>query len=1061
MSVSYSPSVNIIRDADRKIDYIATANANRIASQIFNDFKSGIHSFTLIGSYGTGKSSFLWALEQTLFNKEAYFDVSKFSKVSFINIVGEYNSIPGSIGKILGTNKTDAEFILDAIYQEYEKVKGNSELLVIVLDEFGKFLEYAAKTNPESEIYFLQQLAEFANHPNRNILLITTLHQSFEAYSIDLSTTQKNEWNKVKGRFKELTFNEPIEQLLQIASNHFDDIKNTKIKEAQIIGNLIKKSRLFSADTGYVKNLSKKIFPLDLISAYILTKALQRYGQNERSLFSFLASSEIEKFTDKTGDGFFNLTDVFNYIHYHFYDFLNTKHNPDSIQWIAIKTAKERVESSIEKNTKSSIQLVEIIGLFNIFCSKGASINKELLRAYAKYGLGVKNPDLLIDQLEQHKIIRFSKFNDSYKLFDGTDLDIEAALINAGGKVDQITDVVSALNKHFQFPFYTAKSVTYKKGTPRLFEFEISEEPIEKTPKDEIDGYVVLIFNEKLDLKDVVKSSKNLNEAIVYGYYKDSAKIKGILFEIEKTDKVIQENTDDLVATRELRNIRDNYQRLLSHHVIYGLFNNKVEWIFDGEKVEIKSKRDFNELLSNVSDEIYDKTPVYKNELVNKHRIAPAIHAPRKNLFQHLVANWHHAQLGFSDDKFPAEKTIYISLLKENGLHRQVNDKYLLSAPFENSSFYPIWAVCESFLQDSKQDKKNLQDLFNLVCQKPYKLKLGLAEFWIPIFLFIRRDDYALYGESGYIPEVNDAHLTLIFKNPNQYWVKAFEVEGVKLDLFNKYRELLQLDKKEHISNSGFIESIKPFLIFHKQLPEYSQKTNRLTKEALAIRDSIVKSEDPEKAFFEEFPKAFGFNIKDLLPDKALKNYISKLKEAIKELRTAYDELINRVERFIQDEILGEVIQFPAYQNELIHQTSHLKEHLLLDHHKSFLFRLQTKTEDRKLWISSLAHSLLKKPLDKITDQEELILYDKLGTMMLEIGNLVELAKKAKDKDEAIKIDITTKDAGLSQNVVIVPKGKVRQLKRLEEMVRKNLSDDVTLNIAILTRLLKDQLGND
>lgn len=104
------------------------------------------------------------------------------------------------------------------IYQKYHSLGKRNSLLFIVIDEFGKFLEYASKYNPEKELYFLQQLAEFCNNPKHRIVLLTTVHQSFESYAYSLSPSQKQEWIKVKGRFRELTFNEPVEQLLFLAA---------------------------------------------------------------------------------------------------------------------------------------------------------------------------------------------------------------------------------------------------------------------------------------------------------------------------------------------------------------------------------------------------------------------------------------------------------------------------------------------------------------------------------------------------------------------------------------------------------------------------------------------------------------------------------------------------------------------------------------------------------------------------------------------------------------------------------------------------------------------------
>ncbi len=224
MANNFSTSVNILRDTDKDFHYIPTPNSKLVVSQIVNDFKSGIRSFNIIGTYGTGKSSFLLALEQSIKGTNSFFEPNfgAFLKVDFVKLIGSYTSIVEQFADTFEvvTNKNKHENILSEIFNRYHSLKKNNGVLFIFLDEFGKFLEYASKHNPETELYFIQQLAEFCNNPKHNIVLITTVHQSFESYAYSLSSSQKQEWTKVKGRFREITFNEPVEQLLFLASEY-------------------------------------------------------------------------------------------------------------------------------------------------------------------------------------------------------------------------------------------------------------------------------------------------------------------------------------------------------------------------------------------------------------------------------------------------------------------------------------------------------------------------------------------------------------------------------------------------------------------------------------------------------------------------------------------------------------------------------------------------------------------------------------------------------------------------------------------------------------------------
>ena len=62
----FSPSINIVRDNGRDIDYILTPNAKLVYSQLVNGFQIGVRSYNLVGAYGTGKSAFLKALENDI-----------------------------------------------------------------------------------------------------------------------------------------------------------------------------------------------------------------------------------------------------------------------------------------------------------------------------------------------------------------------------------------------------------------------------------------------------------------------------------------------------------------------------------------------------------------------------------------------------------------------------------------------------------------------------------------------------------------------------------------------------------------------------------------------------------------------------------------------------------------------------------------------------------------------------------------------------------------------------------------------------------------------------------
>ena len=1071
MANNFTTSVNILRDTERDFHYIPTPNAKQVVSQIVNDFKKGIRSFNIIGTYGTGKSSFLLALEQSIRGGKRYFDPNFIAnpKVEFVKIVGSYTSIVEQFADTfeVSTNKNKHENILSEIFNRYHSLgKGNS-VLFLFLDEFGKFLEYASKHNPETELYFIQQLAEFCNNPKYNIVLITTVHQSFESYAYSLTSTQKQEWTKVKGRFREITFNEPVEQLLFLASEYVAENFENKVSKSAVEKclKLAANTKAFNFNKDFLNEIATKLFPLDILSANILTLSLQRYGQNERSLFSFLESTDhtgLSKF-NKRENPFYNLSSVYDYLNFNFYSFLTSKYNPDFSSWSSIRSALEEVERAFDSSVTDYTKAIKAIGLLNIFSASGAILDENFLSQYLETACGVNGASTIIDNLEKKRIIRYRSHSKRYILFEGTDLDIQTALIEAGNKISEVSDVTTLLNKYFQFKAESAKFYTYETGTPRFFEFVISEHPITSKPEGEIDGFVNLIFNSKMKVAEVQEASQQQKEAIVYCFFKNSTEIKTLLFEIEKIQRVIEENKEDKVAKRELENIVESQIRLLNHYITDSIYtgSKEVKWFFKGDEKKITDKKDFNKLLSQICSIVYDATPVFRNELVNKHRISASIHTAKRNYFKALANNWGKENLGFEELKFPPEKTIYLSLLKENGISPIREDSFAIATINRNSTFNKLWKVSEKFIESAKSEQKRVSDFTEILSKRPLKLKQGLIDFWIPTFLFIKRDDFAIFNDDGYIPTLSDENLELIAKYPEKYTIKTFDIEGVKLDIFNSYRTFLNQSTKSKFNNNSFIETIKPFLTFYRGLPEYSKQTKRLSSAAIKIRLAIANSKDPEETFFDAFPNALGISLGTLQKDKSkLQSYTTTLQKTIRELRTSYDGLVQRFEEFICNEFIGKTVDFEDYKEQLQSRFKKLKKHLLLANQKTFVQRIDSLLDDKKAWLNSIAQAVTGKTLEAFTDEDEIILYDKFKSTVFELDSLTNISKADinEETEEVIGVKIDTFFSAINPKIVRVPKSKAAEIETLKIALKKKLSTDKTSNIAAVLNLLKELL---
>ena len=1063
-------SVNIVRDINAEIDYLPTPNGIKTISLISNDFKKGLRSFNIIGSYGTGKSSFLWAFQKSLINEKSFFNLNILNnpKTEIINLVGEYGSLFESLCDELNVLNKDrgVKILLNTLKLKYNAIKGKDRLLVILIDEFGKFLEFAAKNNSEKELYFIQQLTEFVNNQDLNIILVTTVHQNFEEYAYSVSASQKNEWIKIKGRFREITFNEPVDQLIYLASKRLKSgSQKNNNKDLEYLNDLMIRSKCFQINPKFLVEISVNLFPLDIFSANIITAALQKYGQNERSLFSFLESTDefgIQGFKNKNL-GFYNLSYVYDYLYFNFYSFINSKYNPDFSNWKSIQNSIEKIDTLFIEESAKLKSIIKIIGLFNIFCQNNFSLGKQLIVNYSNKSLGIDDTMELLEKLVSKKVIIYREFNKRYILFEGTDLDIQTALLEAGQKASQITDLSTLLNKHYQLPSIVAKEETYKKGTPRLFEYRITSEPLKETPVNEIDGFINLIFNDKLSKEAVREFSEKNKESVLYGYFKNSTQIKDILFEIEKINKVKSENLDDKIAVKELNSlynhhINDLNEIILNHH---NTKLNSIIWYYNGEEIKLENKKKFNKQLSIICNKVYPKTPIFNNELVNKHKISPTIHTAKRNFFRSVVNNWDKIDLNFSDDKFPPEKTIYLTLFKNNGIDLNTDVSIINDTISKKNKIHYVWNASCSFFEGCKISKRKVSELYTLLSHKPYKLKQGFLDFWIPSFLFIQRNEFALFNENGYIPNINEEVIELIGKYPDKFEVKTFDIDGVKLDIFNSYRSFLNQEDKVKFTNTTFIQTIKPFLTFYKNLPEYAKNTKRLSSEAASIRTSIANSKDPEKTFFEDFPSSLGFDLLKIKNNKKeLQSYTVKLEESIREIRSCYDNLLSRFETYFNKEITQADVDFVKYKKIIQIRYKNIKRHLLLPPQRNLLQRIDSEINDKIIWINSIVQILHGVPLDKIKDEDENAIYDKLLKAFNELDDLLELSTTSFDENNETNISISINTLGQEskKRIIRIPKKKEKSINELENKIIAILSKDENINMIVLSKILKEKL---
>ena len=426
--------------------------------------ETGQGAFTWTGPYGGGKSSLVVALSALLngnvgLQKEAakVFG-TKLAKTIHntlptgtkgwrvlpivarrddpVTVIGEAVKRTGFVSRQPRGGWTESNLIGALTIAATEK-PGTHGGLVLFIDEMGKFLEAAAQDG--SDIYILQQLAEAASRSKGRFLVVGVLHQAFEEYTHRLSHEMRDEWAKIQGRFIDLIVNTAGEEQIDLISRAIKSDHRSKKPGALASAVAGFARRDHTGDTTRLATMLEACWPLHPIVACLLGPiSRRRFGQNQRSIFGFLNSSEphgFQDFLNTAGDNALYGPD-------RLWDYLRTNlepsilASPDGHRWAIAAEALERCEAI--GGNELHIGLLKTIAVTDLFKERSGLVAQfNLLRScYPRET--VKTLEKSLSDLNTWSFTIFKKFLNAHAIFAGSDFDIDQAVHSA---LDDIEDI--------------------------------------------------------------------------------------------------------------------------------------------------------------------------------------------------------------------------------------------------------------------------------------------------------------------------------------------------------------------------------------------------------------------------------------------------------------------------------------------------------------------------------------------------------------------------------------------------------------------------------------------
>jgi hypothetical protein len=973
--------------------------------------------------------------------------------------------------------------------QESHRAQG----VLLVIDELGKFLEYGARDPENGDIYVLQQLAEATARFNPpSFLLVTILHQSFDRYAADLRPSVREEWAKVQGRFEDTAFQEPPEQLFSLISSAIWHDKH------RLTGQLQRRAKELAERAIELellpRGMSKMEFteaaencaPLHPLTVLALVRLCRKFGQNQRSLFSFLTSREPHGFANflqqdiqEGSDICYTLPALYDYVDEALGSGVGV--GEGATRWAEVQSALDRAARS----SPEEIALIKAIGL---------------LSAVGAYGALKPSPEVLQFALEmaprqfskvhrallQNSLVVERKHTGTVALWDGSDIDLNERFGEADRRVADGPSLAQKVNQLWSPRPLVAKRHSFQTGTLRYFAVRFADVSNFSKSLDvpaEADGLLLYCLpgnkSEYEQLAGLAEDSKARDQhEVLIAVPREVSALREAVRELELLHWV-QNNTpalqSDAVARRELRARLSAIQARTAAE-IQRLFSpdeqtaRNTVWLNRGLQVEILSARTLANLISQICDQVYSATPTLRNELVNRRQLSAAAAAARSSLIDAMLKHGSEKRLGFIGT--PPEVAIYASVLEHTRIHRQEDVGFGFGEPSGDKGLTEVWRGIEEFFNGCELQRRTVKELFDLLQRRPYGLKMGVIPILFCAAALAHDTEVAFYENGAFLPEVTSEVYDRLIRSPEKFELRKYRVEGVRREVFRLMARLFE--GAAETKSENLVSILKPLYRFVGRLPQYTRQTKGISPTALAVRETLFLSKDPDSLLFSELPRACGlepFSVTETDEDK-LAAFFSSLKAALLDLERAYDDLL-----FDLRSLLFKAFGFAEGdgRERLRLRAAEIWEHCVDPRLKAFAAQLQGDQSEDAAWMISVATIVVgKEPrLWNDTDRARFeVTLAELTRSFRHIETLVfeetALAKKGQKPEHILRIGVSEPRSTDLEAVVVVSKKESRRYEQTvvevtELLERLGVDENLELALAALAsvsqRLLYDLLN--
>ena len=733
----------------------------------------------------------------------------------------------------------------------------------IIFDEFSKFLEANLDKTKMLNFKIIQDMAEAATRSGKEQIHFTCVtHKDILDYSASDS------FKTVEGRFSNVRFVASSEQSYELIGNAiekqsgFAQFCEDNIDLFNDVADCYSLIDVFNDITpeSFKEKLVLGCFPLLPMSAYALLHISEIVGQNERTLFTYLSQKDelaLSSFLNRKRSSVDFVT--IDYIYNYFEELFKKEIFNSRIYsiWTKTNSALRLIDDEIQKKIIKAIAVINIIA------------NDELkpipMHIKACLMVGSMEFEQAIIELQKRHILS-QRTTLEYVLLTASEVNVNKAIENySNTKVTKI-NFSEELNRLCGLGYIMPREYNDKFSMLRYFKniymgadaFLHCRNANQLLLDYPYDGIIIHIIDS--DNSRIPKVLQKLIE------FKDHPEIilcisdipfnyDDLLRKVVSIEHLKIENSADSDYYSELESFEYDLKKRIKEIVSTMFAPNSKHSSFHNCNGEISVFRMamLSKEISRVCNELYDKTPIVNNEMVNKNVLNSQNIKGRDIVVDWILEHSDDNQIPCMDGYGP-EVSIFKSVYRQTGLD---------TAPKSyDEGINAVLSQIRRFIADCEKQRGCFLELYKVLTAAPFGMRKGIIPLMIAYALRPYKENVVLYYKKKEV-ELSSSILGSLNDDPANYHL-LIESGTKERETYLEVLEKLFVQSQDQPSTLNKTYSVvKNMQTWMRSLPEYTKKftlyyengeAKELSSKAISIRSELLKFEvNSRQLLFETF----------------------------------------------------------------------------------------------------------------------------------------------------------------------------------------------------------------